>query len=131
MKTKHIVLFTVFCSAMAGSLLHFSSQPAHTSKIQDRADPETAAAQARPDPSGKPNHSTLYKSNNTMPAFLSEAIAAIWIERERKKRLDPEIADIVVNQQIVPCDLPGRVRMADGFCWLPEMWRKLHPGEAQ
>lgn len=129
MKTRPIILTTVFCAAVAASLLHFAGQPANTIKILDRADTSVALLKALPDPSGKPNTTTIYKTNYAMPAELSEYLAKLHIDKARKEREQEngEIADIVKNQKVEPCNLPGRVRMEDGNCWLPREWKKLHP----
>ena len=125
----HSILYTViFCAACASALLYFTTPGGMpSSKIQARADPMVTAMAQAPDPSGKPNTTTIYKTSYTMPEEIRQALATLWIEKARKARHDPEIADIVENQAVVPCDLPGRVRMEDGNCWLPELWRKLHP----
>lgn len=127
MKTTSIIYTTIFCGAMAASLLHYAGEPWNSIKIQDRADDRLARLFVQPDPSGKPNTTTIYKSNLPMPEFLKQTLATLWIEAARKKRFDPEIGDIVANQKPEECAMPGRVRMEDGNCWLPDTWRKLHP----
>lgn len=126
MKTRYLTYSFIFGAAVTAAMLHFSTQPGSI-KIQDRADPQVAMLEALPDPSGKPNTTTIYKTNYDMPEFLKQTLATLWIEKARRERFDPEIADIVANQRIEPCEMPGRVRMEDGQCWLPETWRKLHP----
>ena len=127
MKSKYIVLTMIFCGAAAGSLLHFSTPGGFAGgKIEDRVDESLPMAVL---PSGKPGVTVLYKTNYSMPEEIRQALATAWIDKARAERHDAEIADIVENQQIEPCDLPGRVRMADGNCWRPELWKRLNPDD--
>ncbi len=123
---KNIITLTiVFCTFAAGAVLFFSTPGGFPAgKIQERADPSlpmaTNSAQA------KSNVTVLTKTNYPMPSEISEALAKTWVDNARRKRENSEIADIVKNQTVEECTLPGRVRMEDGLCWRPETWRKLH-----
>ena len=126
---KNSIIYTsIFCIACAGSLFYFAENTGSPiGKIQERVNP---ALPIETKTSGEANVTVIRKTNYEMPEFLKQTLATLWIEKARKERFensDPEIAEIVANQQIEPCTLEGRVRMADGNCWRPEVWRKLHP----
>jgi hypothetical protein len=82
---KSIIWIPVAIGLTAAIAVTVAFGPGLAGKNRERANPKVNVVAKIQDPSGRPNTTTVYKTNYPMAPDISEALAKIWVDAARKK----------------------------------------------